>query len=66
MEEEKSEPCPVGVFYMMLPGRSVPRGLGSVVLGPGHIATAVVPRVGRGGAHGGGPGQALVATAMVA
>ena len=50
----------------MLPGWSVPRGLRSVVLGPGHIAPAVVPRVGRRGAYGGGPGQALVATAVVA
>ena len=49
-----------------LPGWSVPRSLGSVVLGPGHIAPAVVPAVGGGGAHGGGPGQALVAAAVVA
>ena len=50
----------------VLPGWSVPRSLGSVVLGPGHIAPAVVPAVGGGGTHGGGPGQALVAAAVVA
>ena len=49
-----------------LPGWSVPRSLGSVVLGPRHLAPAVVAAVGRGRAHGGGSGQALVVAAVVA
>ena len=48
-----------------IPGWSIPGRRGSVVLGPGHIAPAVVARVGGGGAHRGGPGQALVAAAGV-